>query len=63
MNDPFWSVRVPVSFELRHGGEKADEYGTWQAYVPGPHTKAPWTEADEARQSPDSLVADGSTYP
>lgn len=64
--EPFWSLRVPVNFELLDAGEtksKAEAYGGWQAYVPGPHTEASWTNDEEAKTSPDALVADGSAYP
>ena len=41
--DPFWSVRVPVSFFM-HGTADMDQYGRWMAYIPGPRQQAPWLE-------------------
>lgn len=40
---PFWYVRSPIVFFLTPWGETArDNYGQWQAYVPGPRLQAPW---------------------
>lgn len=41
--EPFWSVRVPVSFVMQ-GSPDADQYGQWTAYIPGPRQQAPWLE-------------------
>lgn len=55
VDDPFWSVRVPVDFVL--DDERNAKYGAWQAYIPGPRQTAPWLE-DEG-SAPDALVAGG----
>lgn len=41
--EPFWTVRVPVSFVMQ-GTEDVDQYGQWTAYVPGPRQQASWLE-------------------
>lgn len=41
--DPFWSVRVPISFVM-YGTADVDQYGQWTAYIPGPRQQAPWLE-------------------
>lgn len=57
--DPFWVVRVPVSFRL--GNESGiDQYGRWTSYVPGPREQVPWrSQKDRAEFSPDALVNGG----
>lgn len=57
VDDPHWTVRVPVSFEL--DGDKPAGYGQWQAYLPGPRARAAWAH-DGA--SPDA-IAGGGVYP
>ncbi len=61
---PFWSVRVPVDYQLHESGsrdsskeELATPYGKWRAYVPGPRNRIPWISEDENRVSPDALVS------
>jgi len=60
---PFWNVRVPVSYAM--GGQpmegRADDYGKWISYVPGPRTLVPWAQDDRAGFSPDALI-DGGVY-
>lgn len=57
---PFWNVRVPVSYSLDNGGAEGQEQGRWVSYVPGPRERAPWREGSEQLGfSPDALV-DGS---
>lgn len=56
-NDEYWSVRVPVDYQF--AGEK-QEYGQWQAYIPGPRQEVPWVEEDpDSGESPDAMVAGG----
>ena len=57
---PFWNVRVPVSYSLDNGGAEGQEQGRWVSYVPGPRERAPWREGSEQLGfSPDAVV-DGS---
>jgi hypothetical protein len=57
---PFLSVRVPVTFIAP--GEKDEEVGKWQAYVPGPRQPVPWRNWDASFDAPDALAA-GGIYP
>lgn len=59
VDEPYWSVRVPVVFEL--DGAVEPEYGAWSSYVAGPRHPAPWIE-EESGTSPDAL-AGGGVYP
>lgn len=54
VDEPFWSVRVPVDFKL---GDREIAYGQWKAYLPGTSQRAPWLEADEAGND---ALADGA---
>lgn len=58
VNDPFWSVRVPVNFQFEGTEPK---YGQWQAYIPGPRQQASWVHDHgfDVGSSPDALVAGG----
>lgn len=57
---PFWNVRVPVSYSLDKGGAEGNEQGRWVSYVPGPRERAPWRDdSEQPGFSPDAL-ADGS---
>ncbi|SEV95365.1 hypothetical protein [Luteibacter sp. 329MFSha] len=58
-NDPFYIVRVPVTFRINRDPARSDRYGTWQAYVPGPKEQAPWAEASPAASD---AVPDGSLF-
>ncbi|MGY1530769.1 energy transducer TonB [Luteimonas sp. A649] len=52
----YWSLRVPVEYQIK--GAKVATYGEWQAYIPGPRQKAPWSRGELGPdQSPDALVA------
>lgn len=54
-----WSVRVTVDF-IRTMAPQPEEYGRWNAYIPGPRQKAPWLEDDLGEYgSPDLVDADG----
>lgn len=57
---PFWHVRVPVAFQFTD--DKAESYGQWQSYVPGPRSRPGWVEARETAGSPEAL-ASGGIYP
>lgn len=65
VDSPFWSVRVPVSFQLADSRTRPEHavYGSWQAYVPGPYVKPAWIDESDARQRPDALLANGGIYP
>lgn len=58
-DDEFWSVRVPADFRM--DGKTPGEYGTLEAYIPGPRQRIPWSDEDESGSSPDAL-ADGGVY-
>lgn len=59
-DDEYWSLRVPVEYMLH--GDKVPGYGEWQAYIPGPRQKAPWSTRDlRADESPDAMIA-GRVY-
>lgn len=61
VDEPFWSVRVPVDYHFTDTSEPG--YGQWQAYVPGPKAAVPWiTPTIESVGSPDALVS-GGVYP
>lgn len=52
--DPYWKVRVPVSFLL--GQMKEPEYGKWQVYIPGPRQTVLWAGEDDPDYSPEALA-------
>jgi hypothetical protein len=56
-NASSWTVRIPLSFELRGVGDGGpDTYGTWDAYMPGTVHKAPWLNDNQlVSGKPDSL--------
>ena len=55
-----WNVRVPVQYAM--GERRMDRYGTWEAYIPGPRERAPFSNARaDANAAPD-LLADGGIY-
>lgn len=61
---PYWSVRVPVSYaiQLAGGSQRPETYGRWRSYVAGPRERAPWrSESQEAGSAPDTL-AEGGVY-
>lgn len=56
----YWSVRVPVEYLL--GDDGRAHYGQWEAYLPGPRQKAPWSrETIDPNESPDAMIA-GRVY-
>ncbi|WP_312325813.1 energy transducer TonB [Stenotrophomonas sp.] len=55
-----WNVRVPVRYAM--GEPRMERYGEWEAYIPGPHERAPFSNARaDANAAPD-LLADGGLY-
>ncbi|HZV37829.1 MAG TPA: energy transducer TonB [Pseudoxanthomonas sp.] len=55
VDEPFWSVRVPIDYTFENEGRK---YGEWDAYVPGPRQQVPWRNwTDSPAFSPDTMVA------
>ncbi|MGY0651952.1 energy transducer TonB [Luteimonas sp. A537] len=51
-----WSLRVPVDYMI--GDESAPAYGEWQAYIPGPLQRAPWSGRElRADEGPDAMIA------
>lgn len=56
----YWSARVPTDFKLI-GIDRADRYGKWQVYLPGPRQSIPWGSNEAAGIAPDSF-ADGGVY-
>ena len=60
VDDPYWVVRVPVVYSLDPSW-KAEHYGEWQSYIPGPRQRNPWDDEDEGMAfSPDTLAPGGS---
>ena len=59
VDDAFWSVRIPVDFDLGDSG--SPPYGAWRSYIPGPRTTAWWVEGDTASGA-DAYLA-GGIYP
>lgn len=57
VDDPYWVVRVPVSFSLHQFGTRPTEesYGSWHAYIPGPRQTPPWISKTLANESPDAM--------
>ena len=52
----FWVVRVPVVYSL-DPRRKGTDYGTWEAYIPGPRHASPWDGGNEGVGfSPDTLA-------
>jgi len=56
-DDPYWVVRVPVSFDIGTSGSRPTPtpYGSWHAYIPGPRETPPWISKTLANESPDAL--------
>lgn len=58
-NDDSWIVRVPVAYHLNEMGKMPrSEYGTWQAYIPGPKDPIPWMEAYRRTHPEEGLGSD-----
>ncbi|HEU0306987.1 MAG TPA: protein tonB [Lysobacter sp.] len=53
----FWVLRVPVVFSLEDSPGAMQQYGRWEAYVPGPRQANPWEKDKEGVAfSPDTLA-------
>lgn len=56
-SDPYWSVRVPVTFTLDIAPTPG--YGEWESYVAGPTQTAWWVEEEARGQRADTFAAGG----
>lgn len=63
-NESHWIARVPVNYSMSHEYEsRADRYGKWESYVPGPRELVPWVQDKQLLSgSADALPGDG-LYP
>lgn len=59
-DDGYMVVRVPVDYQF--WDQKEVPYGKWSAYIPGPRQQPVWVKDEDARQSPDAMIA-GIAYP
>lgn len=62
-NQPYWTIRVPVSYFMPKGGSRQPpEYrtGTWVAYVPGPRKPIPWKSTPDPGGT--EAMQDGTVY-
>lgn len=58
-NGDGWIVRVPVAYHLNEMGKMPrSEYGTWQAYIPGPKDPIPWMDAYRRAHPEEGLGSD-----
>lgn len=64
-NDPYWLVRVPVTYRIFQGarGPMDPPYGQWEAYLPGPRQPAPWADVDVKLAGTADAVADDQVQP
>ena len=59
--EPYWVVRIPVSFNLRLADRPPpDPYGRWQPYVPGPMNFIPWVDPREVAAGSVDAIPSGS---
>jgi hypothetical protein len=56
VDDPFWQLRIPVSYRIGLPNEAADV--VWQGYIPGPRNVIPWAVPDLTQMGVDA-GADG----
>jgi hypothetical protein len=59
VDDDNWFVRVPIGFGI---GPPGDDYGQWEAYIPGPRQPIPWFDGgrqvlSSADASPDGAIS------
>lgn len=59
-DEPFWTVRTPVIFAI--GSRPRERYGRWQAYIPGPKQRAPWTVETMADDASADALPEGGVY-
>ncbi|HUB88514.1 MAG TPA: energy transducer TonB [Dyella sp.] len=46
---PYWDMRAPVNFDPHPiGTSRADTYGKWEAYIPGPRASIPWAASNQS---------------
>ncbi len=59
---PYWLVRIPVSYALSDTRltKAKDAYGTWETYLPGPRTPAPWGEEDSRSAGSSDALPEGA---
>jgi hypothetical protein len=60
-----WFVRVPINFQINYKGvPPRDEYGQWQAYVPGPVNQIPWMDSEKptTHGGADAISGDGIAF-
>ncbi len=62
VDEPSWTVRVPVTFRITHGGGVPDTYGRWQAYIPGPRQKPSWDVGSAADDASADALPEGGVY-
>ncbi|WP_369039309.1 energy transducer TonB [Stenotrophomonas maltophilia] len=55
----FWTVRVPVNYFFH---DRAQRYGRWAAYIPGPRQPAPWNTGEDASVAASDLLPEGGVY-
>lgn len=55
----FWTVRVPVYYSF---DPKAERYGRWSAYIPGPRERAPWKTGEDSAVAGTDLLPEGGVY-
>lgn len=64
VNDQYWVARVPVVYGLTVVGEpRVDDYGKWQAYVPGPRQLVPWIDDPRLLSGSADALPDGGIHP
>ncbi|MEP6635068.1 MAG: hypothetical protein ABJA62_12760 [Luteimonas sp.] len=60
VDQPFWCVRVPVTFSI---STREAKYGEWEAYIPGLLVHPDWAPLQrKSSDRPDAMVA-GALYP
>lgn len=61
-DEAHWVIRMPVNYVITdRKDEDVEQYGRWQAYIPGPRQRAPWSTDTEWEGGSDAL-ADGGVY-
>jgi len=62
VDEPSWTVRVPVTFRISYDGGIPDTYGRWQAYIPGPRQKPSWDVGSAADDASADALPEGGVY-